>query len=61
MVELDVVQACNKTLVNKQNVTAAIVGGASGIGENAVLSLASTQGNPEACGRMSPGRIHIRA
>ncbi|KAK9351241.1 hypothetical protein V1505DRAFT_371691 [Lipomyces doorenjongii] len=52
MVELDVVQACNKALVNKQTVTAVIVGGSSGIRENAVLSLASTQGNPVACGRI---------
>ncbi|KAK9365293.1 hypothetical protein V1509DRAFT_633511 [Lipomyces kononenkoae] len=44
MVQLDVVQACNKALVNKQTVTAVFVGGTSGIGENAVRSLASTHG-----------------
>ncbi|KIW15899.1 hypothetical protein PV08_05949 [Exophiala spinifera] len=45
MVQLDVVRACNKALINKQPVTAVFVGGTSGIGEYSLRALAALHGS----------------
>jgi NAD(P)-dependent dehydrogenase (short-subunit alcohol dehydrogenase family) len=44
MVDLNVVQTCNKALVKKQLITAVFVGGTSGIEENSVRALAPVHG-----------------
>ncbi|QGA21013.1 hypothetical protein EYB26_008723 [Talaromyces marneffei] len=45
MVQLDVVRACGKDLINKQSITAVFVGGTSGIGEYSLRALASVHGH----------------
>lgn len=45
MVQLDVVRACEKELINKQSITAVFVGGTSGIGEYSLRALAALHGS----------------